>query len=227
VTEDIARLERRVGASDRNRIGQYLDSVREVERRIQQAERQNAESGLPDLQRPSTLPDSWEEHVKLMFDLQRLALEADLTRVIVFQLAREASTRAYPQIGVPEGHHGVSHHNNNPERLAKLARINAYHVSLFADFMAKLQSTPDGQGSLFDHTMYFFGSGMGNPDIHNHDDVPAVLVGGGAGKHKGGQHIKYREQTPLANLHLTLLDKMGIRLESFADSTGLIEPLSI
>src|SRR5262245_56164025 len=228
VTEDIARLERRVGASDRNRIGQYLDSVREVERRIQQAERQNAESGLPTLESPATLPDSWEEHVKLMFDLQRLALQADLTRVIVFQLAREASTRAYPQIGVPEGHHGVSHHNNNAERLAKLAMINAYHVSLFADFMAKLQATPDGDGSLFDHTLYFFGSGMGNPDIHNHDNVPAVLVGGGAGKHNGGYHLKYRELTPLANLHLSLLDTMGIHTEKFADSTGLIrEPLSI
>jgi hypothetical protein len=225
VTEDIARLERRVGASDRNRIGQYLDSVREVERRIQQAERQNAESGLVDLQRPATLPESWEEHVKLMFDLQRLALQADITRVIVFQLAREASTRTYPQIGVPEGHHGVSHHGNNRDRLIKLAKINLYHISLFADFMAKLRSTPDGNGSLFDHTMYFIGSGMGNPDIHNHDNIPAVLVGGGAGKHKGGQHIKYREQTPLANLHLTLLDKMGIRVEKFADSTSLIEAL--
>jgi hypothetical protein len=225
VTEDIARLERRVGASDRNRIGQYLDSVREVERRIQQAERQNAEAGLPDLERPATLPESWEEHVKLMFDLQRLALQADITRVIVFQLAREASTRTYPQIGVPEGHHGVSHHSNNRERLAKLAKINLYHVSLFADFMAKLRSTPDGDGSLFDHTMYFFGSGLGNPDIHNHDNIPAVLVGGGAGKHNGGRHIKYRELTPLANLHLTLLDKMGIRVERFADSTSLIEAL--
>jgi hypothetical protein len=227
VIEDIARLERRVGASDRTRLGQYLDSVREVERRIQRAERQTGQSGLVDLERPATLPESWEEHVKLMFDLQLLALQADITRVIVFQLAREASTRTYPQIGVPDGHHGVSHHNNNAERLDKLAKINGYHVSLFADFLARLQSTPDGVGSLFDHTMYFFGSGMGNPDIHNHDNIPAILAGGGAGKHKGGSHIKYRELTPLANLHLTLLDKMGIRLESFADSTGLIEPLSI
>jgi hypothetical protein len=230
MTNDLARLQKELGPGDRTRLDQYLDSVREVERRIQQAERQSDVTPLPDLERPATVPAAWEDHVKLMFDLQLLAMQADLTRIITFQLARETSTRTYPQIGVPEPHHPVSHHTNDPEKLAKLARINAYHVSLFASFVEKLQATPDGDGSLLDHSMYLLGSGMGNPDIHNHTNLPIVLAGGRTSKKKGARHIRYEQPTPLANLHLTLLEKVGVRLDTFADSSGKIadlEPLGV
>jgi Protein of unknown function (DUF1552) len=230
MTNDLARLQKELGPGDRTRLDQYLDSVREVERRIQQAERQSDVTPLPDLERPATVPAAWEDHVKLMFDLQLLAIQADLTRIITFQLARETSTRTYPQIGVPEPHHPVSHHTNDPEKLAKLARINAYHVSLFASFVEKLQATPDGDGSLLDHSMYLLGSGMGNPDIHNHTNLPIVLAGGRTSKKKGARHIRYEQPTPLANLHLTLLEKVGVRLDTFADSSGKIadlEPLGV
>ncbi len=230
MTNDLARLQKELGPGDRTRLDQYLDSVREVERRIQQAERQSDATPLPDLERPATVPAAWEDHVKLMFDLQLLAMQADLTRIITFQLARETSTRTYPQIGVPEPHHPVSHHTNDPEKLAKLARINAYHVSLFASFIEKLQATPDGDGSLLDHSMYLLGSGMGNPDIHNHTNLPILLAGGRTSKKKGARHIKYEQPTPLANLHLTLLEKVGLRLDTFADSSGKIadlEPLGV
>jgi hypothetical protein len=231
VLDDMARLQAKLGAGDRTKVGEYLDSVREVERRIQQAERQAAESPLPALERPTSVPVEWEDHVKLMFDLQVLALQADMTRVITFQLAREGSTRTYPQIGVPEPHHPISHHTNDPVQLAKLAKINAYHVQLFSYLLEKLRSTADGDGTLLDHSTYLLGSGMGNPDIHDHRNLPIVLARGGIGGLKGGYHIRYPEQTPLANLHLTLLDSVGVHLESFVDSTGragqIAEPLSL
>jgi len=220
VTEDMSRLQRKVGAADRTKIDQYLDSVREVERRIQNAEQKGAASPLPQLDRPTSVPENWEEHVKLMYDLQTLALQADITRVITFQMAREASTRTYPQIGVPEAHHPISHHVNDAEKLAKLAKINAYHVSLFAYFVGKLKSTSDGDGTLLDHTTYLIGSGMGNPDVHDHTNLPAVVAGG-----KGGRHIRYANPTPLANVHLSLLERSGIHLDRFADSTGRVEEL--
>ena len=231
MTQDMARLRRELGPGDRTRVTQYLDSVREVERRIQKAAQQSDASLSLDLERPANVPAVWEDHVKLMFDLQVLALQADMTRVTTFQLARETSTRSYPHIGVSEPHHPVSHHADDPEKLAKLAKINAHHVSLFAYLVEKLQATPDGDGSLLDHSIYLLGSGMGNPNVHDHSNLPIVLAGGGAGKLKGGRHIKYAQQTPLANLHLTLLDKVGVHLDSFVDSTGkvaeLLEPLSV
>jgi len=220
VNEDMARLQSQLGPGDRGRVNQYLDSIREVERRIQKAEQQTAASSLPELDRPIGAPAAWEDHAKLMFDLQLLALQADITRVITFQLARETSTRTYPQIGVSDPHHPTSHHSNIPEKLAKLAKINAYHVSLFAYFVEKLHSTPDGDGSLLDHTMYLLGSGMGNPDVHDHTNLPIVVVGG-----RVGRHIKYAQPTPLANLHLTLMEKVGVHQESFADSTGTVGEL--
>ena len=160
-----------------------------------------------------------------MFDLQVLAMQADVTRVSTFQLARETSTRTYPEIGVSDAHHPTSHHTNIPEKLAKLAKINAYHVSLFAYFLEKMKATQDGNGSLLDHSMFLYGSGMGNPSVHSHSELPILLVGGGAGKLKGGRHIKYAEPTPLANLHLTLLDKVGIHQDSFGDSKGRVAEL--
>lgn len=223
VSEDIAHVQKKLGPGDRTKLSQYLDTVREIERRIQKAEQQTANSAAPDLTRPIGVPSAYGDHAKLMFDLQALAMQADITRVITFQLAREASTRTYPEVGVPEAHHPTSHHGNDPEKLAKLAKINAYHVSLFAYYLEKLKSIPDGDGSLLDHSMILLGSGMGNPDVHNHVNLPIVVAGGGAGKLKGGRHIKYEEPTPLANLHLTLLDKVGIHLDSFADSKGTID----
>jgi len=223
VSDDIAHVQKKLGPGDRTKLSQYLDTVREIERRIQKAEQQTANSAAPDLTRPIGVPSAYGDHAKLMFDLQALAMQADITRVITFQLAREASTRTYPEVGVPEAHHPTSHHGNDPEKLAKLAKINAYHVSLFAYYLEKLKSTPDGDGSLLDHSMILLGSGMGNPDVHNHVNLPIVVAGGGAGKLKGGRHIKYEEPTPLANLHLTLLDKIGIHLDSFADSKGTID----
>jgi hypothetical protein len=225
VLDDFRSLQPALGPADRTKVSEYLDAVREIERRIQKAEQQNAASPLPKLQRPVSVPASWEEHVRLMFDLQVLALQADLTRVISFQLSREASTRAYPQIGVNEVHHDVSHHSNLPEKLAKLAKINTYHVSLFAEFLAKLNSIPDGDGSLLDHTIYVIGSGMGNPDIHDHSNLPVVAVGGRSGSGASARHIKYQQQTPLANLYLSLLERIGVHLESFADSAGRVDEL--
>jgi hypothetical protein len=225
VSDDIAHVQKKLGPGDRTKLSQYLDTVRELERRIEKAEGETAKSTMPDLTRPIGVPSEYADHARLMFDLQVLAMQADITRVITFQLAREASTRTYPEVGVPEAHHPTSHHGNDPEKLAKLAKINAYHVSLFAYYVQKLKSTPDGDGSLLDHSMILLGSGMGNPDIHNHVNLPIVVAGGGAGKLKGARHIKYAEPTPLANLHLTLLDKAGIHLDSFADSHGRVDEL--
>lgn len=225
VSDDISRLQGKLGASDRTKVTEYLDTVREVERRIQKAEQLTQEARLPDLDRPVGVPVSYGDHARLMFDLQALALQGDVTRVVTFQLAREASTRTYTEAGVSDPHHPVSHHSNDPVKLATLAKINAYHVSLFAGFLQKLKSIPDGDGSLLDHTLYLFGSGMGNPDAHDHANLPILVAGGGAGKVKGGRHLKYAEPTPLANLHLTLLDKVGVRMESFADSRGKVDEL--
>jgi hypothetical protein len=224
IAEDITRFQKKLGPSDRNRVGQYLDSVREVERRIQKAEQSSADVPAPDVDRPVGVPAAYGDHAKLMFDLQALALQADITRIITFQLARETSTRAYPEVGVTEGHHPLSHHGDDPEKVAKLAKINAYHVSLFAYFLEKMKNTPDGDGSLLDHTMYLLGSGMGNPNVHNHTNLP-ILVAGGKGQVKGGRHVKYEEARPLANLHLTLLEKAGVHLESFGDSHGRVDEL--
>ena len=221
VTQDMGRLQKQLGASDRTKVTEYMDTVREVERRIQKAEQQTNESRLPDLDRPASVPEDWAEHVKLMFDLQVLALQADVTRVITFQMAREASTRTYPQIGINEAHHPISHHGNQPEKLAKLARINAYHVSLFAYMVERLKATRDAEGSLLDSTAYVLGSGMGNPNVHDHTNLPLVVAGG----RNGGRHLKYETPVPLANVHLTLLERVGVRQDKFGDSNGVIEEL--
>jgi hypothetical protein len=231
MSEDIARLQRKLGPGDRTKVSQYLDSVREVERRIQKAESAAKGSQLPDLDRPVGVPAAYADHARLMFDLQVLALQADVTRVITFQLARETSTRTYPEINVPDPHHPLTHHNNDPEKMAKVAKINAFHVSLFAYFLEKLKATPDGNGSLLDHSVYLYGSGMGNPNVHDHVNLPILVAGGGAGNLKGGRHIRYAEPAPLANLHLTLMEKVGVHLDRFADSRGvipeLLEPLAV
>jgi hypothetical protein len=228
---DIARLKQRVGVPDRNRVDQYLDSVREIERQIQRAEAGAMDNKMPDLDRPVGVPAAFADHAKLLFDLQILAFQADITRVITFQLTRELSNRTYPEIGVADAHHPTSHHGNDPEKVEKISKINTFHVSLFAEFLERMKATPDGDGSLLDHTVYVYGSGMGNPSLHDHENLPLIVAGGAATGLKGGRHIKYEKGTPLANLHLTLLDKAGVRLDKFADSKGkvqeLLEPLSL
>src|SRR5215216_548492 len=229
--DDIARLQRKLGPGDRARVSNYLETVREVERRIQKAEAATADNPLPDLDRPVGVPAAYADHARLMFDLQVLALQGDVTRVITFQLARETSNRTYPEIGVPDPHHPLSHHGNDPEKIARMAKINQFHVSLFAEFLAKLKATPEGNGTLLDHSLYLYGSGIGNPNIHDHTNLPILVAGGAAGGMKGNRHIKFDKPKPLANLHLTLLDRVGVRLDSFADSKGkltdLFSPLTV
>jgi hypothetical protein len=226
MSSDIARLQKKLGPGDRTKVSEYLDTVREVERRIQKAEKATAESKLPDLDRPVGVPASYADHAKLMFDLQVLALQGDVTRVTTFQLARETSTRTYPEIGVPDAHHPLTHNGGDPEKLARVAKINAFHVSLFAYFLERLKATPDGDGSLLDHSIYLYGSGMSDADKHDHVNLPILVAGGLAGKKAGGRHLRYTKPEPLANLHLTLLDRVGVRLDRFADSTGKIPELT-
>lgn len=222
VTLEAAKLNSGLGRRDRTIVTEYLDNVREIERRIQKAEAQVASQvEVPDS--PIGVPESFDEHAKLMFDLQVLAYRAEITRVSTFMLARDLSQRTFPQIGVPEPHHSVSHHGNNPIQIAKLAKINTYHASLMAYFFDKLRATPDGDGNLLDHSMIMYGSSMSNPNEHNHFPLPLLVAGGGAGQLKGGRHLKFPERTPISNLLLAVLDKSGIHMDTLGDSTGKLE----
>ena len=223
--DDIARLKGSVGTADRARVDQYLDSIREVERQIQRAEAAASDNLLPDLDRPVGVPQSFGDHAKLMFDLQALAFQADITRVVTFQLTRELSNRTYPEIGVPDPHHPTSHHGGDPEKVAKIAKINTFHVSLFAEFLQKLQATPEGDGTLLDNTVYLYGSGMGNSSLHDHVNLPILVAGGAATGMRGGRHIRYENGTALGNLHLTLLERVGVHLDTFGDGDGKVEDL--
>jgi hypothetical protein len=223
VTQEMARLQGNLGVGDRTRVGEYLDSIRDIERRIQKAEEQSARITTPVLERPVGVPESFEEHLELMFDLQVLAYQADITRVITFMLGRELSQRTYPQIGVPDPHHNTSHHQNNPVQIAKLEKIDAYHIQKFAHFLEKLRSTPDGDGTLLDHSITLYGAGISDGNLHNHSPLPALLAGGGAGQLKGNRHLKYPNHTPMSNLALSLLNKVGVPTEKFGDSTGPLD----
>ena len=228
VKDAITTLQRRLGVNDRMRVAEYLDSMREIERRIQVAEKQSGESlvELPD--RPVGAPESYDEHAKLMFDLAALAFQADITRVFTLLLGREQTNRPYPWLGVPEAHHAISHHQNDPIKLAKAAKINVYHIELLARFAGTLRSIADGDGTLLDHSMILQGSGLSNSDQHSHIDLPLVLVGGGAGRLRGGRHLRFPKDTPMNNLHLALLEKVGVEVERLGDATGTIdlEPLA-
>ncbi|MBT6767479.1 MAG: DUF1552 domain-containing protein [Opitutales bacterium] len=228
---DMKRLKRGLGANDRSRVSDYLDSIREVERRIQKAETDTKDKPMPDLDRPMGVPAAYADHARLMFDLQLLAYQGDITRVTTFQIARETSNRSYPEIGISDPHHPLSHHGDNPEKIEKMSKINAFHVSLFAEYLERLKNTPEGNGSLLDNVILLYGSGIGNPNVHNHSNLPIIVAGGAAGGMKGNRHIRYKEPKPLANLHLSLLDKVGVKVDQFGDSTGkidgLFDPLSI
>ena len=226
VTQKATRLRQELDPRDGAKLTEYLEAVRDIERRIQNAEAQSDQE-LPEMDRPAGVPSSYEDYAKLMFDLQAVALQSDLTRVFTFIMGREFSQRPYPEIGVPDNHHTVSHHQNDPAKIAKLIKINAYHIQLFSYFVDKLKSTPDGDGSLLDHIMILYGSGLGNSDLHLHYDLGTLLVGGGTGQIRGGRHIRYAKDTPLMNLHLTLLNKLGIPEERIGDSTGTFKELSV
>ena len=225
ITSDLARLQRDVGSHDQARIAQYLDAVRAVERRIQLSEQHETE--LPELERPVGIPASYQEHVALMFDLLSLAYQVDMTRVFTFMLGRELNGRAYPGLGIPDSHHGLSHHRDDPTKLAQMAKINTYHVSLFADFLDELASTPDGDGSLLDHSLLLYGAALSDSNKHSHFDLPLVMVGGAAGQLKGGRHLQYPRDTPMTNLLASQLDKAGVRLDAgLGDSTGRLVELA-
>ena len=225
VTGQMRRLQQGLGSNDRNRVAEYLDTVREIERRIQLSEKQNANSDLTVPQSPSGIPDDHEAHSKLMFDLMAIAFQADITRVSTFMMAREVSYRTFPKLGISESFHPASHHQNNPERLENLTKINTYHVSLVAYMLERLKSTKDGDGTLLDHTLMLYGSGMSNSNVHNHSPLPVFLAGGAAGQMQGGRHLLYPDGTPMANLLLSILQKAGIQQDSVGDSTGPLTEL--
>ena len=222
VISEAGRLQAALGHGDRAKLDEYLEAIRDVERRIQKAEEQAGQQ-VTLIDHPAGIPASFDDHMKVMFDLQVLAYQTDLTRVTTFMVGREFSGMTYPQIGVPDAHHPISHHRNEPERIEKVARINTYHVTLFAYLLDKLRSTADGDGSLLDHVTILYGAGMSDSNAHNPHDLPIVLVGGGAGQLKGGRHVRVPKDTPLANLHLTLLDKFGVRWDRMGDSTGRLD----
>ena len=225
VTAKVARLSRELGPRDRVKLSEYLEAVRDVERRIQMAEQQTTRE-LPAMDQPAGVPDNFEEHAKLMFDLQVLAYQADLTRVITFMMGHETSNRAYPEIGVPDSHHALSHHGGNKALIERLKKVDGHLTAMFAYYVDRLASTPDGDGSLLDSVMILFGSGMSDGNRHNHHDLPALLVGGGAGAIRGGRHIRVAPDTPNTNLFLTMLDTLGVPIDTMGDSTGRLDSLS-
>ncbi len=225
VSDRVNQLQHELGTADNRKMTDYLASLRDVERRIQKAEEQSSKE-VPDVARPSGIPDKFEDQVRLLYDLQLLAYQSDLTRVTTFMYGREQTARPYPQIGVPEPHHPLTHHQGNPEKMAKCAKIQRYHIGLFAEYLGKLKNTPDGDGSLLDHVMLLFGSGISNSDRHTHGPLPTFLAGGGAGTLTGGRHLVFPEHTPLTNLQLTLLNKLGVPAEKLGDSNGEFNELS-
>jgi hypothetical protein len=226
VTEKLAGLKREIGAQDQNKVDEYTEAVRDVERRVARAEEQSGVE-LPVMEQPQGVPTEFEDHLHLMFDLQVLALRTDLTRVITFMIGKEQSARAYPQIGVNEAHHPLSHHNNQPDIIAHMSKINRYHTELFSQYLGKLRATPDGDGTLLDHMTLVYGAGISNSNAHSGENLPIIVAGGGAGKLKGGRHLKYTGRPPMANLLVTLMDKLDLPVDHLGGSTGKlpIDPL--
>jgi hypothetical protein len=226
VNDEIGRLQRDVGPTDRARIAEYVDSVREVERRITKAEEADGVSPVPLVERPMAIPERFDDHVRLMFDLQWLAYQGDLTRVITFMFGRELSTRTYPEIGITEPHHGLSHHRDDANQLEKLAQVNTFQTTQFAYFLEKMRSTPEGDGTLLDHSLLLYGAGLSNPNNHSHVDLPIALLGGASGHLKGGRHLAVPIESDagrMSNLLLSVMDKTGVAAERFGDSTGPFE----
>ncbi|MBI1786044.1 MAG: DUF1552 domain-containing protein [Acidobacteria bacterium] len=227
VRQDAARLGLGLGAGDRRKLGEYLDAVREIERRIQKAEGQDPEASAPtSIDRPAGIPPTFEEHCQLMFDLMTVAFQADLTRVVTFMMGREGGNRTYRSIGVPDAHHGLSHHFGDPSKVERLQKIDQHHVDMLSYFLGKLQAAKDGDGSLLDRSLIVYGSSLSDGNRHQHDDLPTLLAGGAAAKVQGGRHLRYKRGTPMTNLYLSLLDLAGVRPEKVGDSTGKVEHLS-
>ena len=225
VMGEIARLNQRLGPKDRVKFAEYLESVRDIERRIQKAAEQNARE-LPAVDQPMGIPTDYAEHAKLMMDLLALAYQTDLTRISTFMLAKEVSGRAYPEIGVPDSHHPVSHHQNEPAKLERLHKINEYHLQQFAHLVDKLAKTPEGDGTMLDSSLFLYGTGISDSNTHFHDDLPVAVVGGQKVGIKGGRYVRHPLGTPIANLYLTILDTFGIQIETFGDSTGKVDTLT-
>jgi hypothetical protein len=226
VTGSLSRLRMKIGAGDKHKLEEYLEAVRDIERRIQRAEEQNATLVLPSLERPGAIPDDYMQYTKLMIDMQVVAWQTDMTRVSSFMLGRDGSNRAYREIGISDGHHSISHHQGDPEKVEKLIKIDELHVGMFAYLLEKLKSTPDGDGSLLDHSMVLFGSSISESNIHTHDDLPIVLAGGANGRLKGNRHLAYTKETPLNNLFLNMFDLAGLpHVDGFGDSTGRLTGL--
>jgi hypothetical protein len=221
LTREISKLRQSLGAHDRVKLGEYLEAVRDVEQRIARSESRNRDIAIP--ARPVGEPENFREYAELMFDLQVLAFQADIARVTTFMIARENINRSYPEIGLPEAHHAMSHHENNPQKKRAFSKLNTYHVDTLAYFVRKLQAVPDGDGSLLDHSVVLYGSGMSDGNVHNNYNVPVVLVGGRDLGLKGNRHLRYPKGTPLANLSLTLMARFGVPAESFGDSTGKLD----
>jgi hypothetical protein len=222
---EAAALQATVGASDRQTLTQYLDNVREIERRIQRAETTQGDDALTLPERPSGVPFDYQEHIQIMFELMALAYQANITRVITFMVSREVSNRTYPQVGVTDGHHAISHHQNRAEQMAKNVLIQTYNVGMFGQFLDKLKNTPDGDGTLLDNTVLLYGSNMSNSNAHDHFPLPNLVVGGATGRMQGGRHLRYADHTPMTNLLLTMLNKAGVDRPSLGDSTGLLANL--
>jgi hypothetical protein len=225
VTAKIERLRRRVGPRDGLKLEQYLDAIRDVERRIQKSEEQGARE-LTLIEQPIGVPGAFADHARLMYDLQVLAFQSDMTRIITFMIGREFSGRSYPEVGAPDAHHPTSHHQGDKVKLAQLTKINTYHAQLFAEFLDKLAAATDGDGSVLDHAMILYGAGMSDGNAHSPRNLPILLAGGGAGRLRGGRHLRFAPDTPLANLHLSLLDKLNVRIDRLGDSSGSIGELS-
>ena len=226
VSADLARMQPGLGARDKSKLDEYFESIRDIERRIQKAEQQSSAMKMPVMERPVGIPDTFEDHAKLMADLMVIAWQTDMTRVVTFMMAREGSNRSYREIGVPDGHHAVTHHQNDPEKIAKTQKIDEHHVKSFAYLLKRLDETKDGDGTLLDHSMLLYGSSIRDGNVHDHHDLPLVLAGGKSAGVKGGRHIRYKPETPMNNLLLTLLDKVGVPGETLGDSTGKVDQLS-
>ena len=225
---DIDRLETNLGSSDRGKLSEYLDAIRDIERRIQKAEEQNATMQIPVMDRPAGIPDQFVDQAHLMMDLMAIAWQTDMTRVVSFMMAREGSTRSYREIGISDGHHPLTHHMHDPEKIEKVTKINTHHVDMFAYLVKKLSETPDGDGSLLDHSLVLYGSSISDGNAHTHHDLPLVVAGSGNGKLKGGRHLRYPKMTPMNNLLLSMLDMSGVPLPGkLGDSTGEMKLLAI
>jgi hypothetical protein len=225
ITRDAASLQLKLGPSDRQTMTQYLENIREIERRIQRAETNQGDEALLLPSRPAGVPFDFEEHVRLMYDLMVLSYQSNITRVITFMVSREVSNRTYPQVGVADGHHAISHHQNRAEKMEKNVRIQTFNLGMFAEFVEKLKNTPDGDGSLLDSMALLYGSNMSNSNAHDHFPLPNLVLGGAAGRMKGGRHLRYPDHTPMTNLLVSMLDKVGVRQDTLGDSTGRLENL--